>query len=308
MLENLYKRGLLSIADNNAVQSFMKQQGFKLGVKRFVAGETLQEALPVLRDLQQQNLNPILDLLGEFIDTEEGAERMTLEILKTLDTIANEPIERYMSIKPTQLGLGIGLEFAVLNAERILRRAHEVNVHVCLDMESYEYVDGTLALYEQLRERGFTNVSTVLQSYLHRTPADLNTLLMLDPKPTVRIVKGAYRESAEVAYQDKAKVDAQYRELVMTGLESGAKINVATHDEQILNEVTAFVRGRGLSTDAYEYQLLYGVKTNLQKRLVQDGHKVRVYVPYGEDWYGYFSRRLAERPANLMFVARGLFG
>ena len=175
-------------------------------------------------------------------------------------------------------------------------------------MENVPYVDGTLQLYTTLQDEGLTNISTVIQSYLYRSMADLQALLARVPHAELRIVKGAYREGADVAFQQKSDVDAKYRELLWYALEHGAKINVATHDESIIAEVEARVRSAGLGPDRYEFQLLYGVKPALQRALRARGHTVRIYLPYGKDWYGYFSRRLAERPANLLFVVKGLFG
>lgn len=307
-IDALYRQVLLSVADAPPISAFVKKQGRKLGVSRFVAGEALPEVLEASRRLRADGLESILDLLGEFVDTEAGAAAMTGEILATLDALQGEPGERYMSVKPTQLGLGVDFELGLSNARRVAERAREVGAQVCLDMENVPYVDDTLKLYRTLQDEGFEHISTVLQSYLYRTGDDLEALLTVEPKSTLRIVKGAYRESKEVAFQDKAEVDKAYRDLVYRGLEAGAKINVATHDESIIRETEAYVRGADLSKDRYEFQFLYGVKPALQKRLVASGHKVRIYIPYGEDWYGYFSRRLAERPANLLFVVRGLFG
>lgn len=307
-IDVLYRQVLLSVADAPPISAFVKQQGRKLGVSRFVAGEELPEVLEAVRRLRGEGLESILDLLGEFVDTEAGASAMTEEILATLEAIRSEPGERYMSVKPTQLGLGVSFELGLKNARRVAEKARDVGAQVCLDMENVPYVDDTLKLYRTLQDEGFVHVSTVLQSYLYRTMDDLDALLKVDPKPVLRIVKGAYRESKEVAFQDKAEVDANYRDLVYRGLEAGAKINIATHDERIIGETEAFVRGAGIGADSYEFQFLYGVKPALQKRLLTRGHKVRIYIPYGKDWYGYFSRRLAERPANLLFVVRGLFG
>lgn len=308
MIDGLYRRVLLSVADAPPISAFVRAQGRKLGVSRFVAGEALPEVLGAVQALRQDGLESILDLLGEFVDTEAGAAAMTEEILATLDAIRSEPGERYMSVKPTQLGLGVSFELGLKNAQRVADKAREVGAQLCLDMENVPFVDGTLALFRALHQDGQHHVSTVLQSYLYRTKDDLEALLELSPKPTLRIVKGAYRESDAVAYQDKAKVDENFRELVYRGLQAGAKVGIATHDERIIRESEAFVRGAGLGPERYEFQFLYGVKPALQRQLVARGHKVRVYIPYGSDWYGYFSRRLAERPANLLFVARGLFG
>ncbi len=308
MIDGLYRRALLSVADAPPVSAFVKQQGRKLGVSRFVAGEELPEVLVAARTLRKDSLESILDLLGEFVDTEAGAAAMTSEILATLEAVQEEPGERYMSVKPTQLGLGVDFELGLQNARRVAQKAREVGAQLCLDMENAPYVDGTLKLFRALAEKGHDHVGTVLQSYLYRTMDDLNALLELSPKPTVRIVKGAYRESEKVAFQDKAEVDRNFRELVYRGLEAGATVGVATHDESIIRETEAYVRGAGLGAERYEFQFLYGVKPALQRKLVSRGHKVRIYIPYGEDWYGYFSRRLAERPANLLFVMRGLVG
>ena len=307
-IDTLYRRAVLSVADAPPITKFIKQRGFNLGVSRFVAGEQLPEVLEAVEALRRDGLESILDLLGEFVDTEAGAAAMTDEILMTLEALKNVPGEGYMSVKPTQLGLGVSFELGLQNALKVAEKAHDVNAQLCLDMENVPYVDGTLKLFSALQDAGHTHVGTVLQSYLYRTMDDLNALLEHSPKPTLRIVKGAYRESESVAFQDKAKVDRNYRDLVYRGLEAGATVGVATHDESILREVEAFVRGAGLGPERYEFQFLYGVKPALQRHLVAKGHKVRIYIPYGHDWYGYFSRRLAERPANLLFVVRGLFG
>lgn len=304
----LYRNVLLGVADAQVVSHLIKSHGRKLGVSRFVAGETLEEVLGVRRRLQESGLATILDLLGEFVADEAGAEAMTRDIVHTLEALGLEPGEAYMSVKPTQLGLGIDLELAFANAQNVAETARQTGAQICLDMENAPYVDGTLALYKRLSRAGFAHVSTVLQSYLKRTPKDLEVLLEAVPHTTLRLVKGAYREDAALAFQDKAKVDAAYRELLYKGLEGGAKINIATHDETIIHEAEAYIQSAKLTPEHYEFQFLYGVKPALQKRLAARGHKVRVYIPYGADWYGYFSRRLAERPANLLFVLRGLFG
>lgn len=280
----------------------------RLGVARFVAGEALEQAIEAAKRLESSGMLVILDLLGEFVASAAGTEEITQEILDGLSGLSSETASPAMSVKPTQLGLEIDFELALGNARRVAQCARSVGAEVCLDMESHAYVEGTLRLYRALHEEGFENVSTVLQSYLKRSSADLETLLRLDPRPTLRIVKGAYREPAELAFQDKAKVDDRFRQMVYTLLEAGGKANIATHDERILREADAFLKGSGLGQECYEYQLLYGVKPALQRSLRDAGHPVRVYVPYGSDWYGYFSRRLAERPANLGFVVRGLFG
>lgn len=286
----------------------MRKLGFRIGVGRFVAGESLSEAISALQKLEAAGLLGILDLLGEFVDSSQGVTDMVNQILLTLDELAQHDLKRYMSVKPTQLGLGLDAGLALGNARAVALRAARASAQVCLDMESHTYVDGTLDLFRALHAEGHQHVSTVLQAYLHRTEADLAALATLDPKPVLRFVKGAYLEPASVAWQDKAKVDAQLRKLVFSALEAGLHTNIATHDEKLINETRDFIRSNNVPKSQYEYQLLFGVKPRLQAQLAAEGHTVRIYVPYGHDWYGYFSRRLAERPANLAFVVRGLFG
>lgn len=308
MFNTIYRRGLLSATDFPPLRSFLKRHGWRFGVDRFVAGERLEDATKAIRKLESRSLLSILDLLGEFVTTAESVEAMTQEILLTLEVLSRSGIAPYLSIKPTQIGLAVDPDLAWENAQRILDRGRAVGAHICLDMESHPYLAPTLDLYRRLHKVYGSRVSTVLQSYIKGSLADLDDLLGLDPKPVLRIVKGAYKEDPEIVYRDKNRVDRSFRELTFRGLERGATINVATHDERLLAEVAAFVRGAGIPHDRYEFQLLYGVKPKLQEAFVRDGHPVRIYVPYGKDWYGYFSRRLAERPANLMFVIRGLFG
>jgi proline dehydrogenase len=308
VLETLYRRTLLGLAGSRPIERFLRERGMRLGVGRFVAGESLDSAIEAARRLESAGMLVILDLLGEYVASEDGAEAMTREIVAGLSELGAATTHPAMSVKPTQLGLDVDFDLALANARRVAQCARSVGAEVCLDMESHEYVDGTLALYRRLHEEGHLHVSTVLQSYLRRSLDDLEELVSMQPPPTLRIVKGAYREPAEVAFQDKAKVDGRFRAMVYRLLDAGGKANVASHDERILGEAAAHIQGSGLGAERYEFQLLYGVKPSLQRSLRDAGHPVRIYVPYGSDWYGYFSRRLAERPANLAFVLRGLFG
>lgn len=307
-LDGVYRRAMLAVSGAPLVRGFITRAGWRLGVGRFVAGESLESALPHLQAIERSGKGIVLDVLGEFVSDEAAARQAAARILAALEAAAGSGLEPYFSAKPTQLGLGIDADLAFDLASGLAEAATRRGGHLCLDMESSGYVDATLALFERLWAAGHHDVSTVLQSYLYRTPDDLERLLALSPAPALRIVKGAYNEPREVAHQDKADVDRAYRELTYRALEVGGKVNVGTHDERILGEVAAFVRGAALDGERYEFQLLYGVKPNLQDRLVREGHPLRVYVPFGEDWYGYFSRRLAERPANLAFVLRGIAG
>lgn len=308
MLETLYRRTLLGLAGSPPIERLLRSQGMSMGVGRFVAGETVEQAVAVAGELEDSGMLVILDLLGEFVASEAGANEMTREIIAGVGVLAASTRAPAMSIKPTQLGLGIDYDLALHNARAIAEHARAAGAEICLDMEDHPHVDGTLELFRALHAQGFVNVSTVLQSYLKRSEADLEELLSLDPRPTLRIVKGAYNEPAEVAFQQASKVGSQFRTMVYRLLEGGGKANIATHDERILREVAAFLRGSGLGQANYEFQLLHGVRPRLQRTLRDADHPVRIYVPYGSDWYGYFSRRLAERPANLGLVLRGLMG
>ncbi|MEX2535752.1 MAG: proline dehydrogenase family protein [Trueperaceae bacterium] len=308
MFQTIYRRSLLGLAGAKPVEGFLKKRGMQLGVGRFVAGSSLEEAVTAAAAIEESGMLVILDLLGEFVDDARGAQAAGDEIVTAVNRLSKAVSDPAMSVKPSQLGLGLDFELALENARRIAEQAQFAGTHICLDMESHSFADGTLRLYRTLHEEGFENVSTVLQSYLKRSETDLEALLELEPRPVLRIVKGAYREPAHIAFQDKAVVDSQFRKLIYRLLDGGGKANIATHDERILREAAAYLKESGLKRGRYEYQMLYGVKPALQRYLREAKHPVRVYVPFGSDWYGYFSRRLAERPANLMFVVKGLFG
>ncbi len=309
---SLYRNVTLAIADAPFVKSVISRYGWRVGVGRFVAGEDVSSAVPALLAIQQSGRHVILDLLGEAVGNEEAARAVADDIERCLLATQAAGVEPYLSVKPTQLGLGVSPELGFELADRVVGRALAMGGHVCLDMENVPYVDGTLDLYERLRQSGHEGVSTVLQSYLHRTPADLERIIELAKQypgvTALRLVKGAYREAPEDAIQEVSKVEDAYRDLAYRALDAGLKLNVATHGEALLRELLAYVRGAKLGHDRYEVQMLYGVRPQLQERLTAQGHPVRVYVPFGADWYGYYSRRLAERPANLAFVVRGLFG
>ena len=307
-LDSAYRRTMLAIADARLIRNFVHRVGWRLGVGRFVAGESLEQALPVLSGIEASGKGIVIDLLGEFVSDEAAARQAAARIGQALEQAAAHGLEPYFSAKPSQLGLGVDLELATELATDLAGRAERLGGHLCLDMESSAFVDPTLELFERLWRAGHRSASTVIQSYLYRTADDLERLLALSPTPSLRIVKGAYNEPREVAFQAKADVERSYRELVYRAFDGGGRVNIATHDVRLLDEIAAYARGAAAGAERYEFQLLYGVKPLLQDRLVAGGHRLRVYVPFGEDWYGYFSRRLAERPANLAFVLRGLVG
>jgi proline dehydrogenase len=276
----------------------------RLGAARFVAGETLDDCVRVLRGLNEQGLHANTTILGENVVERTQAEAVAVAYEDVLRRLAAEELRVNVALKLTQLGLDLDEELAYTNVERVVATAAELGNFVRIDMEASATVDATLRVYRRLRASGHDNVGTVLQSYLYRSEDDLRSLLPL--RPNLRIVKGAYLEPASVAYRDKRDVDASFSRLVELALADGAYAAVATHDERLIARTLAFARERGLRPERYELQMLYGVRPRLQLELVRQGHKVLVATPYGPEWYPYLMRRLAERPANVLFVARSL--
>jgi proline dehydrogenase len=300
----LLRGGILRAADSRRVQSFMHRHGMRLGAGRFVAGETLDECVAVLRRLTAQGLHANTTLLGESVRDRAEAVAVADAYEGVLERLAAEQLPVNVALKLTHLGLELDEELAYANAARLVDVAERVGSFVRIDMEHSAVVDATLRIHARLRETGRERVGTVLQSYLRRSPADLEQLLPL--RPNLRIVKGAYLEAPEVAFPDKADVDRAYADLVETALRGGAYVAVATHDDRLVDHVLSFTVREGIGRDRFELQMLYGVRPALQLELVRRGYKVLVATPYGPEWYPYLMRRLAERPANLAFFARSL--
>ena len=273
---------------------------------RFVAGDTLDEAILASRALNRHGLAVTLDFLGEAVSTREEALQAVQTALDTLGAIRAAGIEGNISLKLTQLGFDIDEQFCRENVERILTRGRELGngsteIFVRLDMESSDYTERTVTLVEDLWRSGYRNVGTVLQSYLRRTPDDLERLLALGSR--VRLVKGAYQEPAELAFPDKRDVDRMFVEEMKVLLEAGHYPAIATQDEAMIDATRRWAFELGIPKTSYEFQMLYGVRRDLQQRLREEGYNVRVYVPFGNSWYPYLMRRLAERPANVAFLA-----
>ena len=276
----------------------------RLGASRFVAGETLDECVEVLRGLNERGFHANTTLLGEDVYEKVEAAAVVEEYLRILERIHSEGLRVNVALKLTHLGLDVAEPLAEENLRRVVERAAEVDNFVRIDMESSAAVDPTLRIYRSLRETGLDNVGAVLQSYLFRTPDDLEALLPL--RPNLRLVKGAYLEPPEVAYPRKEDVDAAYLRLVERSLRGEGYTAVATHDERMLEHTIAFAEREGIGHDRFELQMLYGVRPQLQADLVARGFKVLVATPFGPEWFPFFARRLAERPANLGFVLRNL--
>jgi proline dehydrogenase len=274
--------------------------------RRFIAGEQVEDAIVAARALQAKGLLLTLDYLGESVITPDQATAATREYVRLMDDIVAADIERNVSLKLTQLGLAIDRATCVDNMRRILEPARQHGFFVRIDMENSPYTEVTLEVFETLWNLEYRNIGVVLQSYLFRTERDLRRMNELGAR--VRLVKGAYREPASVAYQQKADVDAAYRRQMRLLLDHGVYPAFATHDVGLLNEIKAYATERGVTRDRYEFQMLYGIRRDLQASFVAEGYRMRIYVPFGKEWFPYFMRRLGERPANVIFVLRALLG
>jgi proline dehydrogenase len=298
------RAGILRAADDRHVRRFLGRYGMRLGAARFVAGEALDDCVTVLRRLAEQGLHANTTLLGESVRDRAEAEAVADEYGRILERLHAEKLPVNVALKLTHLGLELDEELAYANVERVVQVAERLGNFVRIDMEQSSIVDATLRIYRRLREAGHDRVGTVLQSYLFRTEDDLASLLPLEPN--LRFVKGAYLEPPEIAYTDKADVDAAYARLVEQALRGGAYAAIATHDEALIERCIAIAERAGASRDRYELQMLYGVRPGLQLQLLRRGFKVLVATPYGPEWYPYLMRRLAERPANVGFFLRNL--
>lgn len=303
-LNPAFRAGILAATSNPLVSRAVQTFGMRLGASRFVAGETFDEAVPVLRGLNQKGLRTNTTLLGEGVTDEATTRAVVAEYVNVLDRIAVEGLQTNIALKLTHLGLDLDPELAYRNVAEIVAHARERSNFVRIDMEESSRVDDTLRIYRRLREDGFANVGTVLQSYLYRTQDDLEQLLPL--APNLRLVKGAYLEPPNVAYPRKADVDRLYVELAERLLLAGGFTGIATHDERIIDHVIAFTRRHGIGPDRFELQMLYGVRPQYQVDLARAGRRVLIATPYGPHWYLYLMRRLAERPANLAWFATNL--
>ena len=298
----MLRNTLLYLSSQPSVFKFVRKNRLaKHFASRFVAGESVDTALEAVRELNAKGITASLDLLGESVYTEREARAARDEYLQLLDRIHAAKLDANVSVKLTAMGLDIDHELCITIMQDILARAQQYDTFVRLDMESSEYTDVTLKLFEERLYPVYkANVGVGLQSYLYRTFADVEHLNTI--RARVRICKGAYKEPAAVAYPDKKDVDANYvkcmRELMLKGHYPG----IATHDPDIIADAKRWAKEQGISNDRYEFQMLYGVRRDLQESLVKEGYRVRCYVPFGTQWYPYLMRRLAERPANVAFI------
>jgi proline dehydrogenase len=272
--------------------------------RRFIAGETIDEAIRDARLLQERGLLLTLDYLGESVKTSEEAAAATREYVRLVEVIVASGIERNLSLKLTQLGVDVDRATCVDNLRRILEPAARHGFFVRIDMENSPYTDVTLEVFETLWQQEYRNVGLALQAALRRTEQDVQRMIGLGAR--VRLVKGAYKEPPSIAFQRKAEVDEAFRRIMRLLLEKGTYPAIATHDEALIEETRAYATERNLGRDRFEFQMLYGIRRDLQAGLVAGGYHVRIYLPFGRQWFPYFMRRLGERPANVGFVLRAI--
>ena len=278
---------------------------FKKLTTRFVAGENIEEAVSHIREINAENCSASFDHLNESVGSDAEAEREVDEYLNILKQITETGINSNVSIKLTQFGLGLDPELAYRNARRVVEEAHKRGNFVRVDMEDSNVTQVTIDIFKRLRaEFDLNTVGIVLQSYLRRTYADAQELVKIPAR--IRICKGAYHEPPEVAFPDKKDVDANYVKVMQLLLASGTYHGIATHDPKMIDATVDFATREGIGKDKFEFQMLFGVRRDLQRQLARDGYNLRVYVPYGKHWYPYFMRRLAERPANIWFVMKNM--
>jgi proline dehydrogenase len=307
MLDATSKALFHGLAQISTLQRLASKYGMAPGggfARRFIAGENIDEAVAAVQDLRQQGLMLTLDYLGESVSSAAAASAATADYVGIISKIVASGIERNISLKLTQLGLDVDRATAIDNMRRILEPADAHGFFVRIDMENSPYTDATISILETLWQQGHRNIGTVIQSYLRRSESDIRKLNAMGAR--VRLVKGAYKEPKDVAYQKKSEVDNAFATLMRLLLDEGTYPAIATHDPEMIAATKAYAKSRGYANDRFEFQMLYGIRRDLQTALLKEGYRVRVYVPFGKQWYPYFMRRLGERPANVAFVLRGI--
>jgi len=300
----LYRKVVLTVSGNRLVKWLSIRYGKKLA-GRFIAGDTLEEALDEIERLNEKGILVTLDHLGEGITSLTEASAYREEYIRLVEGIANRGVQSNVSLKPTQMGLKLDPQAAYDNIRAVVRAAQKHGNFVRLDMEDSPFTQATIDMTLRLHKEGLTNVGTVIQAYLYRSEEDVR--MLMKEGVNLRLVKGAYKEPGTIAYQKKQEIIGNYKNLIKLQLNQGAYTAVATHDDNIIDWVKVFAQQNRIKKDAFEFQMLYGLRMNDQARLAQDGYRIRCYMPYGTMWYPYFTRRIAEKPANLMMVLRNMF-
>jgi proline dehydrogenase len=302
---------LLSVSTNAWLRDRATKAAFvKRSVKRFMPGERIDDAIEAAQDLKRQGINTILTALGENLTKPEEAEEVTLHYLDAFDRVAAAGLDAQISVKPTQLGLDLDRTLCERNLDRLLERADQRNNYLWIDMEYSRYVDPTLELYRRARAKSH-RVGLAIQAYLYRTEKDVDSLLPLGP--AIRIVKGAYLEPPAVAFPKKSDVDENFYKICVRLMspeaqKSGTLLHIATHDASLIDRLSAYATDHRIPTSSYEFAMLYGIGLGQQQKMAAQGKRLRVLISYGEYWFPWYMRRLAERPANVWFVVKNMLG
>ncbi|AVM22655.1 proline dehydrogenase family protein [Bacillus pumilus] len=302
-MESVTRNFFLFLSKSSLLNHIARNWGSAVASKKIIGGKDFESAIPVIKRLNDQGMAVTVDHLGEFVTKAEIANERTNECIQTIQQIAEAGLNSHVSLKMTSLGLDIDDDLVYSNMKRILDTAEKHRIMVTIDMEDEQRCQKTLDIFKEMKSQ-YEYVSTVLQAYLYRTEKDLDDLNEL--QPFLRLVKGAYKESAEVAYPNKKDVDQNYKKLIEKQLLTGNYTAIATHDDQMIEFTKNIVKKHNIPTSQFEFQMLYGMRSETQQALVKEGYQMRVYTPYGREWYGYYMRRLAERPANIAFALKGM--
>ncbi len=293
----------LLLSNNKALNRAAQNWGGNIASGKIVGGIDFPSSIKFIKELNEEGFSVTVDHLGEFVTSKEVARERTEECIRTIETIVAQRLDAHVSLKLTSLGLDISKDLVFENMIKIMNTAEKYKIMVTIDMEDEKRCEDTLSIFKALKA-DYTYISTVIQAYLYRSEKDVQHLNAYEP--FLRLVKGAYKESPKVAFPKKIDVDENYKKIIKTRLLNGYYTGIATHDDAIIEYTKRLVEENQIPRSQFEFQMLYGMRSQTQKELVKQGYKMRVYVPYGNDWYGYFMRRLAERPANLAFVLKGM--
>ncbi|MEK5520272.1 MULTISPECIES: proline dehydrogenase family protein [Heyndrickxia] len=298
----LTKDFFILLSQNKVLNSGAKRWGLKLGAQSVVAGTNIHEMIESVKELNRYGISATIDNLGEFVFEKEEAILARDQILQVIEAIHKNQVDAHISLKPTQLGLDIDYGFCSDNLREIVAKAHKHNIFINFDMEDYGHLEPSFDLIDEL-SREYDNIGTVIQAYFYQSEETIKKY----KNYRLRIVKGAYKEPENLAYQDKKDIDQNFIQLIEYHLLNGKFTSIATHDHRVINHVKSFVKKNNISTEKFEFQMLYGFRRDLQLELAKEGYNFCTYVPFGSDWYGYFMRRLAERPQNLNLVVKQAF-
>lgn len=295
------KSFFIALSKNQPLNSAAKKWGLKFGAGKMVAGTDIQSMMQSVKELNANGISATIDSLGEFVHTKEEATKAKDAILNTLEAIQVHGVNAHMSVKLTQIGLDVDPAFCLKNIQEVVAAAANYDIFINLDMEDYDHLQQTLDILEALLKE-YKNVGTVIQAYLYRSEKDLENL----ENVRIRLVKGAYKESPEVSFQEKKEIDENYLKLIKLHLQAPGYTSIATHDHHIIEQVKAFIKEQNIPLDRFEFQMLYGFRSEMQKELAKEGFSFTTYVPFGQDWYAYYMRRLAERPQNINLALRSI--